>query len=45
MESIDYVIHAAALKHVNIGEYNPMEVIKQMLWGSKRCRNISRPRS
>ena len=35
MESIDYVIHAAALKHVNIGEYNPMEVIKTNVMGLK----------
>ena len=24
IENIDLVIHAAALKHVNLGEYNPM---------------------
>ena len=30
MENIDIVIHAAALKHVHLGEYNPMEVIKLM---------------
>ena len=35
MEGIDYVIHAAALKHVNIGEYNPMEVIKTNVMGAQ----------
>ena len=28
MERVDYVVHAAALKHVNIAEYNPMECVK-----------------
>ena len=28
MNGIDYVIHAAAMKHVPIAEYNPMECIK-----------------
>ena len=27
-KGIDYVIHAAAMKHVPIAEYNPMECIK-----------------
>ena len=35
MENIDIVIHAAALKHVNLGEYNPMEVIKTNVIGSQ----------
>jgi UDP-N-acetylglucosamine 4,6-dehydratase len=35
MEGIDYVIHAAALKHVNLGEYNPMEVIKTNIIGAQ----------
>src|SRR5688572_13969235 len=28
LNGIDYVIHAAAMKHVPIAEYNPMECIK-----------------
>ena len=35
MFEVDYVIHAAALKHVNLGEYNPMEVIKTNVIGSQ----------
>ncbi len=35
MEGIDYVIHAAALKHVNLGEYNPMEVVKTNIVGAQ----------
>ena len=33
--SIDYVIHAAALKHVPIAEYNPMEFIKTNINGAQ----------
>lgn len=35
LEKIDFVIHAAALKHVNLGEYNPMEVIKTNIIGAQ----------
>ena len=35
MEGIDYVIHAAALKQVDVGEYNPMETIKTNIIGEK----------
>jgi len=34
MEDCDYIIHAAALKHVTIAEYNPMEVIKTNINGA-----------
>ena len=34
MEDVDYVIHAAALKHVPIAEYNPMEAIKTNVLGA-----------
>lgn len=35
MEGIDYVIHAAALKHVPVAEYNPMECIKTNIHGAE----------
>jgi len=31
---VDYIIHAAALKHVPIAEYNPMEFIKTNILGA-----------
>ena len=33
-KGVDYVIHAAALKHVPIAEYNPLECIKTNIYGS-----------
>ena len=35
MRGIDYVIHAAALKHVPVAEYNPMECIKTNIHGAE----------
>jgi UDP-N-acetylglucosamine 4,6-dehydratase (inverting) len=35
MEGVDVVIHAAALKHVPVAEYNPMEAIKTNIDGAK----------
>lgn len=35
MEGIDTVIHAAALKHVPVAEYNPFEVIKTNILGAQ----------
>jgi UDP-N-acetylglucosamine 4,6-dehydratase len=34
-KGVDYVIHAAALKQVDTGEYNPMEFIKTNIIGSQ----------
>lgn len=34
MREVDYVIHAAALKHVPVAEYNPMECIKTNIIGA-----------
>lgn len=34
-KGIDYVIHAAAMKHVPIAEYNPMECIKTNIFGAE----------
>lgn len=35
MYGVDYVIHAAALKHVPVAEYNPMECIKTNIDGAQ----------
>ena len=35
MRDVDYVIHAAALKHVPAAEYNPMECIKTNIHGAE----------
>lgn len=35
MMGIDYVIHAAAMKHVHIAEYNPSECIKTNVGGAE----------
>jgi len=35
MEGVDIVIHAAAIKHVPIAEYNPMECIKTNINGAE----------
>ena len=35
MKDVDFVIHAAALKHVPIAEYNPMECIKTNIYGAQ----------
>ncbi len=35
MDGIDFVIHAAALKHVPIAEYNPMECIRTNVNGAE----------
>ena len=35
MSGVDYVIHAAALKHVPAAEYNPMECVKTNIHGAE----------
>jgi UDP-N-acetylglucosamine 4,6-dehydratase/5-epimerase len=35
LDGIDYVVHAAALKHVPAAEYNPMECIKTNIYGAE----------
>tara|TARA_B100000795_G_C22799957_1_gene441301 strand:+ start:1172 stop:2212 length:1041 start_codon:yes stop_codon:yes gene_type:complete len=35
MKNIDYVIHAAALKHVDLAEYNPLEHVNTNIIGAK----------
>lgn len=39
--SVDYVFHAAALKQVDTGEYNPMEFIKTNVLGSQNVIDAS----
>lgn len=35
LHGIDYVVHAAAMKHVHIAEYNPMECVKTNVMGAE----------
>tara|TARA_X000000950_G_C13879190_1_gene646149 strand:+ start:51 stop:1076 length:1026 start_codon:yes stop_codon:yes gene_type:complete len=35
MRNVDYVIHAAALKHVPIAEYNPFECVRTNVYGAE----------
>ena len=35
MQDIDYVVHAAAMKHVHLAEYNPSECIKTNVGGAE----------
>lgn len=39
LKGIDYVIHAAAMKHVPIAEYNPSECIKTNIMGAENIIN------
>jgi len=41
MDGIDTVIHAAALKHVPIAEYNPIEVVKTNIIGAENIINTA----
>jgi UDP-N-acetylglucosamine 4,6-dehydratase len=40
-KQVDFVIHAAAMKHVPIAEYNPMECIKTNINGAENVINAS----
>lgn len=35
LDNVDYIVHAAALKHVPIGEYNPFEMVKTNIHGAE----------
>jgi UDP-N-acetylglucosamine 4,6-dehydratase/5-epimerase len=39
LKGVDYVIHAAAMKHVPIAEYNPMECVKTNIIGAENVIN------
>src|SRR5690554_1975437 len=41
LKGIDYVIHTAAMKHVPIAEYNPMECVKTNIIGAENLINAS----
>ncbi len=41
LRGVDYVIHAAALKHVPIAEYNPFECIKTNIFGAQNLAEAS----
>ena len=40
-EGIEFVIHAAAMKHVHIAEYNPMECVKTNVLGAENVINAA----
>lgn len=40
-QGIDYIIHAAAMKHVPIAEYNPMECVKTNINGAENIINAA----
>lgn len=39
LKRVDYVIHAAAMKHVHLAEYNPMECVKTNVIGAENVIN------
>ena len=39
LRGVDYVLHAAAMKHVPIAEYNPMECVKTNILGAENIIN------
>ncbi len=41
MRGVDFVVHAAALKHVPIAEYNPIECIKTNVHGAENIINAA----
>ena len=40
-KEVDYVIHAAAMKHMHIAGYNPMECIKTNINGAENVINVA----
>ena len=38
---VDYVVHAAALKHVQVAEYNPFEAVKTNVIGAENVINVA----
>lgn len=42
MESVEFVIHAAALKRIEVGHYNPDEMLKTNVWGTTNVIDAAR---
>ncbi len=40
-KDVDYVVHAAALKHVPVAEYNPFEAVKTNVIGAENVINVA----
>ncbi len=40
-KEVDYVIHSAAMKHVHLAEYNPMECVKTNVMGAENVINAA----
>ena len=38
---VDYIVHAAAMKHVPASEYNPTEAIKTNIYGAQNIINVA----
>lgn len=43
-QGVDYIIHAAAMKHVSASEYNPTEAIKTNINGAQNIINVAADR-
>lgn len=41
MKGVDFVVHAAALKHVSVAEYNPTEFIKTNIIGTQNLLDVA----
>ena len=41
LKGVDYVIHAAAMKHVPASEYNPFEAVKTNILGAQNLINVA----
>lgn len=42
MENVDFVVHAAALKHVSVAEYNPTEFIQTNIIGTQNLIEVAK---
>ena len=40
-KDVDYIVHAAALKHVSLAEYNPFECVKTNVFGAQNVVDAS----